>query len=282
MTGHMIDEIADYLEGRLDMTQTRDIESHLAECADCADAVRFAREFRSRAEEQGLAHLRTDRIVEIAAGPGSATTVERRHLDGCESCRVELEWVRSRPGERSPAAGTHSGMKLLVPAAALAIAAVLCLVFLPPSKPHRAVAIAALATVEPLPVRITRDVPEQGSFEEARLALLEAYRDGNWAAADAAADRALDLRPDEPEVLLYRGSARLLSGRPAEAAEDFARGAAGAGPAPLREEIDWQLAQARILLGERDTAVEALDRVVGLNGRRAAEARRLREVLTGR
>jgi len=54
-------------------------------------------------------------------------------------------------------------------------------------------------------------------------------------------------------------------------------GGQAAGRAPLREELFWQLANARLLLGDAGGAREALGRVIEIAGRRAEDARRLLE-----
>lgn len=284
MSGHVTDEIVDYLDGRLDPERREIFMQHLAGCAECKAAVDFALTLRETVDAQGLAHLDADRIVALAATPEGMTGGERAHLEACPDCRLELDWVTSRPGEP---ASTGLGLerfgsrrfRILAPVAALAAAAALLIVFLPARKPRPGTDLAALVHVEPLPVQITRGVPAAGSFEEARLEGLEAYRDGDYARAADACSEALVRKPGDAEMLLYRGSAELLTGRPGPAATDLEEGLRRTDLPPLREELFWQLASARLLLGDRSTATDALNHVIDLNGRRTGEARRLLDAL---
>jgi Flp pilus assembly protein TadD len=132
-----------------------------------------------------------------------------------------------------------------------------------------------LARIEPLPVRISRSVAEPGSFEAARVRGLEHYRDGDYDVAAAAFGDALTLKPGDAEILVYLGSTELLRGDDERAARYLEAGLAVAEAAPLREELLWQLANARLRAGNVAGAKQALSKVVELGRAHASEARQL-------
>ena len=138
---------------------------------------------------------------------------------------------------------------------------------------------AGLARVEPLPVRVTRSVPEAGSFEEIRLLGLDAYAAGDFAAAREYLLRAVELEPDNGEMLLYLGSTELLEGQ-VEAAIDHLEKARERSPdGAVKDEAAWQLANAALLDGRPEDAVRVLEKIGEFDGRRAEDARALLDSL---
>jgi hypothetical protein len=292
MNEHVTLELADYLAGRLDPERQEAMARHIQTCPECAAEVAFASRFVESAIEQGLAHLRADRVVRIADEPGSATAAERSHLEACAACRAEVEWAGKAPAGSAelPGSGTVAGAgkrrvfrlrpRIWIPAAA-ALAAVLAIVILRMDAPplRDPAALAGLISAEPLPVRINRSIIPADSFEVARLRGLEAYAEGDHAAARDRFAEALTLRPGDPEVLLYAGSSALLEGDAAVAAPlleaGLARAGTGAEAAPLREELAWQLADARLEMGDGATARSHLEELARQGGRHAEEARRI-------
>jgi thioredoxin-like negative regulator of GroEL len=157
-----------------------------------------------------------------------------------------------------------------------AAAAILLFVLVPPAGDP---GLADLAQVEPLPVRITRAVPEPDSFEDHRLRGLEAYATGDYLAAGAHLADALELRPADAEILLYLGSTFLLRGQP-ESAADLLGGPAIAATDPvLRDEAAWQLANALLMAGRVEEAEQTLETLAVREGRRRGDAQALVEAL---
>jgi len=296
---HVTDEIADFLEGRLSRERSEAIEAHLAGCGDCAADVAFARALRDQAMDQQLMHVRPARIVAVASGDAPWTEVERRHLEGCDPCRTELEWAErnvrevadrvaspdvrgGRETEREGRSGSWRrlfGRKLewgLVAAVATVLVVMLTL-SQRSVDPGRA---RDLARLEPIPVNMTRSVPEPGSSAERKLQGLERYRDGDYEEARALLREAAGAETEDPDLLLFLGSAALLSGDYGAAVNQLTACVEIAGSAALREEASWQLANAHLAAGHVDEARSLLHELAGGRGARAADAAALEGALS--
>jgi hypothetical protein len=271
--GHVVDEIADYLEGRLAPHRLAEVEEHLGTCADCAADFAFGRELRDEAARQGLRHLAAERFVELGstAAP-TPTDAEAQHLDRCEMCRAELSWMRGLPAEE------EARRARVVPlfrrrAAWLLLAAAIAGLALWPRGGGRD--LSRFARLEPIPVRLTRG-DANDSFERERLLGLERYSNADWAGARESLSAALRARPASEEIRLYLGSAELLDGD-VDAAVGRLRGLVDEAADPgIRAEARWQLANA--LLAAKQTQEEAmklLEAVAAAPGRRAGPAREL-------
>jgi tetratricopeptide (TPR) repeat protein len=228
--------------------------------------------------------------VALAPGPGEASEVERAHLASCAQCRRELDWASELPeadqvDEEDDLGESGSGAEPSRPRslptrwawAGFAAAAVVLTLILVPRGPGPD--LAALARVEPLPVRITRAVPEPGSFEEARLMGLDSYAAGDYADARGHLARSLELEPNNGEMLLYLGSAELLLGELESAMEHFRAARDRSPDGVVRDEAAWQSANAALLGGRREEAVNLLEQLGNYDGSRGDDARALLEQL---
>jgi tetratricopeptide (TPR) repeat protein len=280
---HIIEQIADYLENRLSPEQRREFEMHRDECDDCAAELAFVIRLRAEAMAQGMVHIGAERIVALAADRGAATPAESEHLAVCGDCRRDLEWAAAgaddetateeEPDAERRRRAAPSFARRWWPAAAVAAAAVVAaLIFLPRGSVNDRMP-AGLARIEPLPVQITRAVVEPGTFEAARLRALELYRDGDYTGAHNTFGEALAMRQEDPEMLLYLGSCELLLGAAADATRHLETGLERTDHPALREELYWQLAQARIVTGDAQGARRALEAAAGISGRHTADAR---------
>lgn len=297
MSDHVVDRIADYLEGRLTPEVARAVEAHLDACAECAADVEFARALQTAAMRQGLTHIRPGRIIALATDPAGATLPEEQHLMECRSCREELDWVRRSSasdltdGGSSPAdSGLHptrarKSSRSLIRGWGLGLAtvaaAVLIVLFVIPRgsiEPERA---AGLAHVAPIPVNITRSSAPPGSFEEVRMKALEAYRDADYDLAVELLGQAVDERPDATELILYLGSAAMLTGDYGSATRHLQVCIQRASNDALRDEALWQLANAELAGGKVDAARDTLKRVRDAGGNHAEDATRLLSELNG-
>jgi len=133
------------------------------------------------------------------------------------------------------------------------------------------IVLAPLARIEALPVRVTRESFEAGSFEEARALGLEAYQNATFDSAAAQLRVALDRNPGDPEVSLYLGSAELLLGNPAAAMPPL-EVASRAKDAAIQEEALWQLANGWLLMNQGDDALATGRELGARGGVHAAEA----------
>ncbi len=291
MSEHRNHQIADFLAERLAEAERRDFEEHMKRCPECSADLSWARDLREQALRQGLRHLAPMRIVELAADRQAVTEAEGDHLSRCRECGTEIDWAGGlcEPAEGededagprtrwTPIAGRPRRVNWGW-AGLAAAAAVLLFVLLPPAGDP---GLADLAQVEPLPVRITRAVPEPDSFEDHRLQGLEAYSAGDYVGAGAHLADALELRPADAEMLLYLGSTFLLRGQPESAAEMLDGPAVAATDPVLRDEAAWQLANSLLLAGRGDEAERTLETLAGREGRRRTEAQALVEALRSR
>jgi Putative zinc-finger/Tetratricopeptide repeat len=272
---HVVDEVVEYLEGRLSPERRAEADAHLSECEECAADYAFARESRDAAVREGRRHLTPERIVELAEdGAPAPTEDEARHLQRCERCSAEVSWMRSTP----PVVDALGGKVVPVPGARrpwtafLLLAASLAAIVLWQSgggDRH----LDRLARLEPLPVHLTREAPTD-PFEQDRLRGLQRYSESDWDGARQALARALAARPDREELRLYLASAALLGGDTAAAIRGLRSLVASADPR-IREEADWQLANALLLTGDAEEAISLLEDMTGGTGRHAADAAEL-------
>jgi tetratricopeptide (TPR) repeat protein len=287
MSDHVSADLADLLAGRLSPEREREVMRHIESCADCSAEHSFASRFVESALEQGLAHVRSERILVLADQVDSATPMERLHLESCELCRAEIEWARrtqdvppSRAGDVEPAVRPRSSWwrpRVWVPAAAAVAATVVVVMFIrgvpePAPRPY-----AGLIVAEPLPVRIPRSTAPADSFEIARSRGLEGYVAGEYADAMRHFEEALAMRPGDPELLLYAGSSRLLTGDPVGAASRFEEGLKRADSSELRAELSWQLADTRLETGDVAGARRLLEALAREDDGYARDARRVLE-----
>jgi hypothetical protein len=134
--------------------------------------------------------------------------------------------------------------------------------------------LASIARLEPLPVRITREVPEARSFDAERLQLLSSYRDGDYASVLAHASAALTLRPGDGEITIYAASAEALSGEVDLAALRLDALLIDTDqPAQLLREARWQRAQLALLDDDAQRARVELEILVREDGIRQQDAR---------
>jgi tetratricopeptide (TPR) repeat protein len=298
LSGHISDDIADYLADRLPSARLEEIRRHLDACTACAAEVAWAREFQEAALELGRRHIAPMRIVQLAAGEGEPLAApESRHLDRCASCTGELEWARRQPSVEAIPDPTPNGAspqpaqrpeasrawawrpRWVGLAAALAAAAVVAVLLRPGAPRVETPTLAALARLEPLPVHMTRSPADAGSFEESRLLGLEAYAGGAYEEAIPHFQRAALLRPEDDEIRLYLGSAALLARRLELAAEHLEPLAVRTTDPTRLAEALWQLANLQLLQQRADAALSTLQRLESLDGRHAAEARQQIEAL---
>lgn len=275
MSRHIELEIADLVAGRLPRAREDELRAHLEGCEACAAELAWAERLRDEALRQGLRHLPPMRVVELTEG-GEATPAERDHLERCGDCRDELEWSRNAPADDGAGKAAPASFRRWVWLTAAAAVIVLAL-FWWPRTPQRD--WTAIARIEPLPVRITRSAPEGGSFEERRLIALEAYAAGDWSVARERFVSALELSPDDAELLLYLGSAELLDERHEQAASHLRRARDLADGPRLADEARWQLANLALVEGRPADAVPLLRELASAGGHRAAAAKELIEPL---
>ena len=274
MKPHLEFELADIVLGRLPREKQAEVEEHLRTCDICAAEVAWANEFRGQALRQGLRHLDPMRIVELSLRQTLASDTEQEHLDSCDCCRSEVAWSEELP---TPDAKTARRRPFHLAWLAAAAAITVALLIIPRGDRFDP---SQFAIIEPLPVRISRSIPEPGSFEESRLLGLDAYKSGDYGSAREHFLRASSMESDRPELLLYLGSAELLEDN-LDSAEAHLRQAAQHAPAgALHDEANWQLAHTLLLLRRADEAKRIFSILAKQEGRRRGESFELLERLT--
>jgi len=288
VNAHVDLEIADFVAGRLSEERRKQIEDHLRECDRCSAAAAWANDFRREALRQGLRHLDPLRIVELSLRAEIASEAEQAHLASCASCRAEVAWAKEHPtpdaeteDDEPPAVPTaipRARPKRLPPAWLAAAAAMIVIALLLVPRIDR-FDPTQLAIVEPLPVRISRSIPNPGSFEESRLLGLDSYRSGDYVSARKHLLHALSIETGRAETLMYLGSAELLDEHPETASEYLRKAAEYAPIGAVHDESRWQLANALLLLGRTDEATHELSILADRDGPRRSDSLALLEAI---
>jgi len=288
VSDHVVGDIADYLEDRLDPEREKAFKDHVNECADCAGDYAVALQFHEHGVREDLRHLGAERIAILASEPEARITeFEQQHLDDCETCRSEYEWAKTHPdedawdsvvsaaeGPATPRKSWRWGWKPVGVGLAAAAATILLIIALPDGRD-----VSDLAIMEPLPVRISRAPVTPGTFEAFRLRGLELYRSGDYKTALEHLARAYNVRPDDDEVPLYIGSSHLMLGQPKDALVFLEAAIEKTTNDAIREESLWQIANAQIAAGLVPEARHVLEEVIASAGPHAARARQLLEEL---
>ncbi len=266
MNEHVLDEVVDYVEGRMTPERMEQVRRHLEQCAECAADFAFTRELREEAMHQGLRHLDPARIVALASEEGdSASENERSHLNSCNECREELEWARTLPSA-DEVLRREGAQKKVVPLRRpagvwLLAAATVVALFMIPRLTSRNQDVSRFVRIEPLPVGLDRGASPSGEFERERLDGLERYAEGNWSGAIGSFRRALELQPDSDEIRLYLGSAELLAGNSAEAVDLLRPAAERASGGRIHDEARWLYANALLAVGRARDAERVLSQI---------------------
>ncbi len=231
-------------------------------------------------------HLDAETAQQYAAGrldPGAISAVEE-HLLICQRCQSEVRLaVALRQVTGTASAGAAPRWRRRVGGVVLAMAAGLAALLLLPRGANSR--ITALGRVIEPPAYIglsVRAAPRAG--DSLFAAAMDAYVARRYDAAASGLKAALAAGVDSVPARFFLASAELMSGRPREAAGDFARViAAGAVAAPYLPEAYMYRAKALLQLGRPGKALAELEHVKPLGDLDGAAARALadsvREVL---
>jgi hypothetical protein len=231
----MCDHLAAYELGALDDAERGAFENHLRACTGCRDEL----------------YDHAPAAVLLAGEPG-------RFADRMRAAAPRASWTgRLGAWWRAP---------LVRIAAPVALAAVLALVFIRPGH-DPATRWSELATVEALP---WTGLEMRSGGDDAARAFADAmslYVAADWAAAgDALAEAAgaLEAAGARPvlrdQAHLFAGMSHLLADDPDAAARELEIAVASPLP-PVTQRAAWNLAQARLLLGDPEGALAALARL---------------------
>ena len=111
-----------------------------------------------------------------------------------------------------------------------------------------------------------------GAFTEA----MQPYERNDFAEADRRLGQFTEMNPGHAAAHFYRGVSLLLLGKPAEAIAPLET-AVAKGEGRVREEAHWYLALTYLKTGDHLKALEQLDSVIQLSGKRRSDAEALRK-----
>ena len=294
MSEHILDQLLDYLEGRLSFEEEDAIRSHLESCDSCRLEVNWAMEVRTDLQAHHLRHITPERIVELAeTGDSARSDDEDAHLRLCLLCSEDLQWAVSAavspavddgaPSHEGSADGSQRreqpkrrGSRTAWFAIPAALAASLAAFLFWPGDDS---SLPDLARVSPVDVRVSRTPGASGSFEETRSLALEAYVEARYEEARTHLESALAMRDSDPETRLLLGSVMLLSGQTDNAIQAFRRVKESTDDPRFLAEASWQLANAHLLANQRREAETALDEVVDLGRSHVTAAEELLDAI---
>lgn len=240
---HVVDLVQDVLLGQVDAATAARVHAHLVRCDECAADYAFA--FRLR---------------DAAAAPAENEAELIELLDAIEAPSAQI----TRPLRRVLPMPARWSMSLVAAAAAILLLL----------RPWSGDDFAAIARLEPLPVRVTRDVPEPHSFAEARQRALMAYAEADYVGAIAYCDSALARQAGHGEMLIYAASAEALLARTQAAAKRLDQLLSDAREAPsILREARWQRAQLALLARDVELARRQLQSLAEESGLRQEDAK---------
>jgi len=259
--------------GLLDEEHEEFVRSHLAGCAACRAAAppSAPTDDGEEREPPSFDHLPPAMIASWPKAQSRLRGIERRlvveHLERCEACRNDLRFLGFSP--ELPVAETTSAPRPRE--------------FRPAWAQDLRARLATLVSLEPLPVRFAR-VPANSEDVASRVRALETYARAGYEESQALFARAAAFSPNDGELLLYQGSAALLSGHDEEAIALLSRALALASLERVREEALFLLANAALLVGDAAGASDRLEDLIAIDGDRRLDAedllRRLLEIDT--
>lgn len=258
--------IAKLAWGRIDDAHARELIGHVEQCESCSEELDAAADFAAARE-----HIVADSVVPGAVASGS--------LHG-QPDRVEREEPKPAPRAEPP----RRRLEIWPPA--LAVVASVAIFFavwavLPDGGPERASnPVDELAVLDPAPA--PTDMSEALPAAEAALfeRAMESYTKGDFTDAIRRIESVVRVVPEHAVANLYLGIARLQTRDRWGAIEPLSR-AASSRDADLRDAGIWYLANAYLVLGDPDRALDLLERLDRPGGEYAARAGDLGDSIEG-
>jgi tetratricopeptide (TPR) repeat protein len=254
------------------------------------------------------AHIEQEEIAEkYLSGRLNADEQERyeRHYFGCPGCFAELEALRAVRDELSARRGSLEAAPAPRPVAwkwawagglaAVAVLVIIVITQLPPSAPPPAPPPIAGAPGGPPPQPVSARLEELARYEPPAYspvvlrgaadkstrefrAAMKHYLRRDYRAALSGLERAVQLNEKAADASFFLAACRLLLGETDAAIAGFRRTSA-LGDTPYLEEAQFSLAKAHLQRRDVDSALEALNRVIGLRGELQSQAEKLRREL---
>jgi len=262
------DQLVEFYLGRLEESRNDSIQDHLAECSDCLELSKDVRQFLAAMGE--------------AADSNNGVAGEVSH---------------------SSPFGLGVGPRLLLLAASVVIAVAAGIVYWQGSR-VKAPSPPQARAPQPTPAPTTRenpwrdlqiakaqytpattphdellyrdDSPQANRKPSAFTQAMQPYERNDFAEADRRLGQFTEKNPGHAAAHFYRGVSLLLLGKPAEAIAPLET-AVAKGEGRVREEARWYLAQTYLKTGDYSKALEQLDSVIQISGKRRSDAEALRK-----
>lgn len=275
------------------------LTAHLRDCAACRDRYGFYRAlgYNQAAHSHPLPEAGPDcpeeMTVALLAEGGldeSGARIARAHVVDCPRCFQLLDAAMAEARHQRQSAESPAAVPVLVnePSGVTAflervlrprvlgpvmgvVATLLVIAIFPRGGGDD---LAGLARVEPLPVRITRDVTDDAEVQAPYAEGRAAYATGDYGRAV----EAFEASDDTAERDLFLASALALTGRDHDARPILVETIED-GPAPIAHEARWLLAQLELRDGHRPEAILLLRELRDARGRRSGAAAELLDAL---
>jgi tetratricopeptide (TPR) repeat protein len=262
------DQLVEFYLGRLEESRNDSIQDHLAECADCLELSKDVRQFLAAMDESvdsidavpaGVSHESpfglgvAPRLFLLAASLAIAVGAG---LWFWRASRVEAPPPQAQRPQPTPSATTT------------------------PENQWRDLQIAKAQytpATTPRDEPLYRDDSPQAQRKPSAFAqAMQPYERNDFAEADRRLGQFTEKNPSHAAAQFYRGVSLLLLGKSAEAIAPLET-AVTKGEGRMREEAHWYLALTYLKTGDHLKALEQLDNVVQISGKRRSDAEALRK-----
>ena len=262
------DQLVEFYLGRLEESRNDSIQDHLAECSDCLELSKDVRQFLAAMDES---------------------------MDPIDAVPAE--------GSHSSPFGLGVGPRLFLLAASVVIAVAAGIVYwqgsrveAPPPQAQGPQPTPSATTTQENPWRdlqiakaqytpattphdelLYRDNSPQAQPKPSAFAqAMQPYERNDFAEAERQLKQFSEKDPGHAAAQFYRGVSLLLLGKSAEAIAPLET-AVAKGEGRVREEAHWYLALTYLKTGDHLKALEQLDSVIQISGKRRSDAEALRK-----
>lgn len=262
------DQLVEFYLGRLEESRNDSIQDHLAECADCLELSKDVRQFLAVMDES------MDSIDAVPAetshsSPFGLGVGPRLFLLAASVVIAVAAGIVYWQGSRVVAPPPQAQGPQPTPSATTT-----------PENPWRDLQIAKAQytpATTPQDEPLYRDDSPQAQRKPSAFAqAMQPYERNDFAEADRRLKQFTEKNPGHAAAQFYRGVSLLLLGKSAEAIAPLET-AVAKGEGRMREEAHWYLALTYLKTGDHLKALEQLDNVIQISGKRRTDAEALKK-----